>query len=874
MRQPTRVQAVAIPRIGRSDSDLIIQARNGTGKTLVFALAGVERMLEEADVHTHTSADGCRNELVAYPEILVVVPTAELAVQHAAVVNALGSALVPPLQTAVLSGATSIDTALQALGTDARAAVGSPGRLAHLLRLGLLSAAAVVTVAVDEADVVCLTSSFRDDMATLAAALPASARRMFFTATLPDGFVSSPHVAPLLRKGSSPEIVAVDAEQLALEHMAQFHADASACRKPRQRKNLLESYLAALDPHQAVVFASSHALAASVANALSDCGWATEMISGKLAFEERNAALERFREYNAQILVATDVLARGISIDRVSVVVNYGLPASLATYLHRIGRSGRAGARAAALTLTFSANDGATLQDWAQAAGAPHFAAWPDPATPPPALVDFVPPLTDSEAAIKAAHTVARTAPVSNPLPLSPPHPSSPLAVGTLLICHGDSDDELDLAEADYSTSFTRLVGELDRYVLEAEVGRGTYGKVYKAQMVRGTTPGSEPAPQTSEIVALKEFNGADRVDGIPLSGIREMALLRELKHPSLVTLHDVVVEPGSGSTFLVLEYVEHDLEKLLIHHAKRKHPLMAETVRSMMWQLVSGIEYMHANWVMHRDMKPSNVLVYGHGPHFGHIKITDFGMARIFKTPAVALTANNPVVATLWYRAPELLLGARHYTPAIDVWALGVIFAELLFLQVLFKGKQIEEKASDIKTFQSHQMEAIVNILGTPDPATWPGLADLAHANQLAAFTRVESRLDATLRKLGKLRKPQLLLSSQACDLLKRMVAYNPDDRITCADALRHPYFAKLPAPTCDAFAADTKPLRYPLPALKPVTSSSAGPSAPSHPPLPPGPPPPPPPPPPSGLPPPSSSARHRPVHPNPRALKRHKPN
>lgn len=110
--------------------------------------------------------------------------------------------------------------------------------------------------------------------------------------------------------------------------------------------------------------------------------------------------------------------------------------------------------------------------------------------------------------------------------------------------------------------------------------------------------------------------------------------------------------------------------------------------IRSIMHQMLSGIHYLHSNWIMHRDLKPANILVMGRGEQCGVVKIADFGLARIFQAPLKPL---RETVVTLWYRAPELLLGAKHYTRAVDMWAIGCIFAELISLRPLFLG--IEEK-------------------------------------------------------------------------------------------------------------------------------------------------------------------------------------
>ncbi|CAI7767277.1 unnamed protein product, partial [Closterium sp. NIES-54] len=132
--------------------------------------------------------------------------------------------------------------------------------------------------------------------------------------------------------------------------------------------------------------------------------------------------------------------------------------------------------------------------------------------------------------------------------------------------------------------------------------------------------------------------------------------------------------------------------EIIRFHREHLKRPLSEYTVKSLLWQLLNGLHYLHCNWIIHRDLKPSNILVMGEGEEQGVIKIGDFGLARIFQSPLRPLS-DNGVVVTIWYRSPELLLGSRHYTCAVDMWAVGCIFAELLTLKPLFQG--LEDKTS-----------------------------------------------------------------------------------------------------------------------------------------------------------------------------------
>jgi cyclin-dependent kinase 8/11 len=168
------------------------------------------------------------------------------------------------------------------------------------------------------------------------------------------------------------------------------------------------------------------------------------------------------------------------------------------------------------------------------------------------------------------------------------------------------------------------------------------------------------------------------------MSTLREIKLLRELRHENIVNLEDIHLDPIERSLGLVFEYAEHDLRQL-IQHAQRFGPRMPQfTIKSIACQILKGMNYLHDNWIIHRDMKPQNILVISAGPARGRVQIADFGLARFFQAPVKSLSEVERVVVTLWYRAPELLLGAKHYTKAVDVWAIGCILAELFLMKVL----------------------------------------------------------------------------------------------------------------------------------------------------------------------------------------------
>jgi cyclin-dependent kinase 12/13 len=295
------------------------------------------------------------------------------------------------------------------------------------------------------------------------------------------------------------------------------------------------------------------------------------------------------------------------------------------------------------------------------------------------------------------------------------------------------------------------------------QVGEGTYGQVYKARN-----------KESGEVVALKRVRMDNEKEGFPITAIREIKILKILNHKNVVRLKEIVTSKGSdynqgkGSIYMVMEFLEHDLTGLTDAGQKFTVP----QIKCYMKQLLEGLAYCHAQKVLHRDIKGSNLLI----SNDGQLKLADFGLARPFDTDQQRPYTNR--VITLWYRPPELLLGATMYGPAIDMWSAGCIFAELLLRKPILPGKN-----------EFEQIDLIFKLLGTPDEAAWPKCSKLQYYDMILSqngHRKYQSRFDEKFGQLDPLAK----------DLLRKLLMMDPDKRITADDALDHEYFWSDPAP------------------------------------------------------------------------------
>lgn len=283
----------------------------------------------------------------------------------------------------------------------------------------------------------------------------------------------------------------------------------------------------------------------------------------------------------------------------------------------------------------------------------------------------------------------------------------------------------------------------MERYKSIEEIGDGTCGTVYKAINL-----------ETYEIVAVKKMKRKYYIWEECIN-LREVKSLRKLNHPNIIKLKEIVRE--NNELFFIFEYMEHNLYHLM---RERQRPFTEEEIRGLMTQLLQGIVHMHKNEYFHRDLKPENLLVTNNT-----IKIADFGLAReVSSAPPF-----TDYVSTRWYRAPEVLLQSSSYTPAIDMWAVGAILAELFTLCPLFPGES-----------EIDQLYKICCVLGTPERALFP---EARNVSQLMNI-RYSEIMPANLADLIP------TASGEAINLIKQLCSWDPLRRPTAEQCLKHPFF------------------------------------------------------------------------------------
>ncbi|KAI9007438.1 kinase-like domain-containing protein [Phycomyces nitens] len=287
------------------------------------------------------------------------------------------------------------------------------------------------------------------------------------------------------------------------------------------------------------------------------------------------------------------------------------------------------------------------------------------------------------------------------------------------------------------------------------QIGEGTYGKVYKAKNCK-----------TGHLMALKRIRMKTEKDGFPITAMREIKLLQELKHERIIELQQIMV--AKGSVYMVLEYMDHDLAGILGHP---NFKFQASHAKSLVKQMLEGLAYIHHMGILHRDIKGSNLLINNKG----ELKIADFGLARVFQKNRTHDYTNR--VITLWYRPPELLLGATAYGPAVDIWSVGCIMLEFFTGRPSFNGSD-----------EISQLDCIYKTMGTPTVETWPTVTKLPWYELIRPKEQHPNRFKETYASL---------LSPGALELSEALLSMDPQKRPTAAEALEFDYLkTEEPAP------------------------------------------------------------------------------
>ncbi|KAL7267220.1 serine/threonine protein kinase, CMGC, CDC2/CDK subfamily [Rhizina undulata] len=310
-------------------------------------------------------------------------------------------------------------------------------------------------------------------------------------------------------------------------------------------------------------------------------------------------------------------------------------------------------------------------------------------------------------------------------------------------------------------------------YEFLGKLGEGTFGEVHKARNVA-----------SGKLFAMKKIlMPGFKEEGFPITALREIKILKMLSHKNVVQLVEMAIERkkdrgtiSRGTVYMVTPYMDHDLAGLL------ENPDVVFTepqIKCYMLQLLEGTKYLHENHILHRDMKAANLLI----DNRGILQIADFGLARKFEEPVpvagggggIAKRVYTNCVVTRWYRPPELLLGERKYTSAIDLWGVGCVFAEM------YHGKPILQGNSDMD-----QIVKIFQLCGSPNEKNMPEWDRLPGCDGVSHFGPYHRTLEGQFSKMG----------SAGVSLLPEFLKLDPKKRINAIDALKHEYFSTEPLP------------------------------------------------------------------------------
>lgn len=321
----------------------------------------------------------------------------------------------------------------------------------------------------------------------------------------------------------------------------------------------------------------------------------------------------------------------------------------------------------------------------------------------------------------------------------------------------------------DLEPAFKYCADKTTKYKGLAKIGQGTFGEVWKAR-----------CQKTQRVVALKKVLMENEREGFPITALREIKILQQLRHENVVELIEICRTKADGRNkkrpeiHLVFEFCEHDLAGLL---ANKHVQFSTGEKKKVIQQLLEGLYWVHKNKILHRDMKAANILINKNGI----LKLADFGLAR----PYSMAKRGQPIkytnrVVTLWYRPPELLLGTRDYGPPIDVWGAGCVMAEMWTRLPIMQGK-----------VEQDQLTKIQKLCGGINPTTWPDVHKLPLYEKMTFPNDVKNA-----KRILTTRLSPFIKDANALDLIEKLLTLKPQDRINCDNALNHDFFWTDPMP------------------------------------------------------------------------------
>ncbi|KAM0690383.1 hypothetical protein Q7P36_009150 [Cladosporium allicinum] len=307
-------------------------------------------------------------------------------------------------------------------------------------------------------------------------------------------------------------------------------------------------------------------------------------------------------------------------------------------------------------------------------------------------------------------------------------------------------------------------MSERSKYIKGKKIGSGQYADVFEATLVS----------DRKKLFAIKKIKiAAESADvGISYDSLREIRFLQELNHPNIIKLH-AVFSTKDQNLNLVLEHLPQGDLLVLVQDTTRTRYTPAD-VKAWMLMMMRGVWFCHQNFILHRDIKPNNLLIAANG----EIKLADFGLARSFADPYAEMTSQ---VITSWYRPPELFFRARYYGGAVDIWSCGCVFAELINRAVFLMGIPPDNELNMVRQ--------ICENVGTPTEENWPGVTKLRSYVTPEEVIPIRSRSSwiEQFRTIGE----------DGVDLLIAMMQLDPNKRLTAEGVLKHKYFTSIPRPT-----------------------------------------------------------------------------